>query len=146
MVAFAAALYATFVTGASARAIPAAAVLQQAWVPLQAKAVRAQTWLPHVFGGVAGLEASSLRRLREHLEYGAIHPCNTERGGGGKHYHASLRASETKTSHCPSYANHPVAQLKYFMQVEWANRAAKTRGVGAVKGRHCYANVRLLCQ
>lgn len=145
VVAFAAALDAAFVAGALARAVSAAAVLQQAWVPLQAEAVRAQTRLPHVFGGVAGLEARSLCRLRQHLEYGAIHPCNTEKGRRGR-YHASLWARETKASHRPSYANHPVAQLKYFMEVEWASRVAKTRGDGAVKGRLCYANVRLLCR
>lgn len=50
------------------------------------------------------------------------------------HYHASLCAGETKASHRPSYANHPVAQLKYFMELEWASRVAKTRGDGAVKG------------
>lgn len=83
VVAFAAALYAAFVAGALARGVPAAAVLQQARVPLQAKAVRAQTRRPHVFGGVARLEAGSLRCLRQHLERGAIHPCNTEREGGG---------------------------------------------------------------
>lgn len=82
VVAFAAALYAAFVTGAPARSVSAAAVLQQARVPFQTKAVRAQTRLPHVFGGVASLEARNLRRLRQHLEHGAIHPCNTERGGG----------------------------------------------------------------
>lgn len=80
VIAFAAAFYAAFVTGALAHAIPAAAVLQQAGVPLQAKAVCAETWLPHVCGGVAGLEAWSLRRLRQHLERGTIHPCNTGRG------------------------------------------------------------------
>lgn len=83
VVAFAAALDAAFVAGALARAVSAAAVLQQARVPLQAKAVRAQTRMPHVFGGVAGLEARSLRRLWQHLEYGAIHPCNTEKGRRG---------------------------------------------------------------
>lgn len=89
VVAFAAAFYAAFVTGALARAVPAAAVLQQAGVPLQAKAVCAETWLPHVCGGVAGLEARSLRRLRQHLECGTIHPCNTGRGRR-RHYHTSL--------------------------------------------------------
>lgn len=89
VVAFAAALDAAFVAGALARAVSAAAVLQQARVPLQAEAVRAQARLPHVFGGVAGLEARSLGRLRQHLEYGAIHPCNTEKGRRGR-YHASL--------------------------------------------------------
>lgn len=96
MVAFAAALYAAFVTGALARAVSAAAVLQQARVPLQAKAVCAQTRLPHVFGGVAGLEASSLRRLRQHLEYGAIHPCNTERRGGGITMQACVRVKQKR--------------------------------------------------
>lgn len=61
VVTFAAALYATLVAGASARAVPAAAVLEQTRVPFQAQAVRAQARLPHVLGGVTSLEAGSLR-------------------------------------------------------------------------------------
>jgi len=60
MVAFAAALYATLVGGAFARGVPAAAVLQQTWVPLQTQAVCTETRLPQVFSRVTRLEAGHL--------------------------------------------------------------------------------------
>lgn len=111
VVAFAAALDAAFVAGALARAVSAAAVLQQARVPLQAEAVRAQARLPHVFGGVAGLEARSLRRLRQHLEYGAIHPCNTEKGRRGR-YHASLWSAWNKSQPSAELCESPGRSIK----------------------------------
>lgn len=77
MVTLAAALYAALVVGAFARAVPAAAVLQQTRVPLQTQAVCAETGLPHVFSGVTGLKAGRLHRLGQGLEYGAIHSYNT---------------------------------------------------------------------
>lgn len=49
MVAFAAALYSTLVGGALPRRVPAAAVFEQAGVPLQTQAVCAQAGLPQVF-------------------------------------------------------------------------------------------------
>lgn len=61
MVTFAAALYAALVGRAFARGVPAAAVLQQTRVPLQAKAVCAETRLPQVFSGMAGLKCGHLR-------------------------------------------------------------------------------------
>lgn len=88
MVTLAAALYATLVAGAFACAVPAAAVLQQTWVPFQTKAVCAETGLPHVFRGVTSLKAGRLCCLGQHLEYGAIHSCNTGQGRG--HYYPSL--------------------------------------------------------
>lgn len=73
MITLAAALNATLVVGASARAVPATAVLQQTGVPLQTQAVRAQTGLPHVFSGVTRLKTGHLCGLRQHLKYGGIH-------------------------------------------------------------------------
>lgn len=73
MVALAAALYATLVGRAFARGVPAAAVLQQTWVPLQTQAVCAETGLPQVFSRVTGLKAGCLCCLGQDLEYGAIH-------------------------------------------------------------------------
>lgn len=61
VVTFAAALYATLVAGGFARAVPAAAVLQQTRVPFQTQAVCAQAGLPHVLCRVTSLEAGSLR-------------------------------------------------------------------------------------
>lgn len=68
MVALAAALNATFVGGAFARAVPAAAVLQQTWVPLKTQAVCAETRLPQVLRRVAGLKAGHLCCLRQDLK------------------------------------------------------------------------------
>lgn len=81
MVALAAALYATLVVRAFARGVPAAAVLQQAWVPLQTQAVCAQTGLPQVFSRVTGLKARRLCCLGQDLEHGAIHSYNTDKRG-----------------------------------------------------------------
>lgn len=81
MVTLAAALYATLIVRAFACGVPAAAVLQQTWVPLQTQAVRAETRLPQVFSGVTGLKAGRLCCLGQDLEYGAIHSYNTDRGG-----------------------------------------------------------------
>lgn len=61
MVTFAAALYAALVGGGFARAVPAAAVLQQTRVPFQAQAICAQARLPQVLCRVTSLEAGSLR-------------------------------------------------------------------------------------
>lgn len=78
MVALAAALYATLVGRAFSRGVPAAAVLQQTRVPLQAQAVRTETGLPQVFSRVTRLEAGRLGRLGQHLEHGAVHSCNRQ--------------------------------------------------------------------
>lgn len=83
MVALAAAFYATLVGGAFAQAVPASAVLQQTRVPLQAKAVRTETWLPQVLRRVTGLKAWHLSRLWQDLKYGALHSCNKRQDGGG---------------------------------------------------------------
>lgn len=85
MVALAAALYAALVGGAFARGVPAAAVLQQAGVPLQTQAVRAETRLPQVFSGVARLKAGPLCWSRQRFEYRNVHSCSTKiriRAGG----------------------------------------------------------------
>lgn len=77
MVALAAALYATLVGRAFAYVVPAAAVLQQTWVPLETQAVCAETGLPQVFNRVTGLKAGNLCYLGQDLEYGAIQSYNT---------------------------------------------------------------------
>lgn len=69
MVALAAAPDAALVCGPFGRAVPAAAVFQQTWVPLQTEAVRAETRLPQVFSRMTGLKAGRLRRLRQDLKY-----------------------------------------------------------------------------
>ncbi len=96
MVALAAALYATLVVRAFARGVPAAAVLQQTWVPLQTQAVCAETRLPQVFSRVAGLKAGRLCRLGQDLEHGAIHSCNTDKRGA---LLSELVLLKTKASH-----------------------------------------------
>jgi len=83
--ALAAALDAALVGGAFARRVPAAAVLELTRVPLQTQAVRAQTRLPRVFGGVA-----RLRRLGQRLEHGGVHSCKHGREGGGGDRHMTV--------------------------------------------------------
>ena len=118
MVALAAALYATLVGAASTRGVPAAAVLQQARVPLQAQAVRAHTGLPQVFSGVTGLEAGRLRRYGQDLEYGAIHACDTDR----RSYHQRLkRYIHKKLAIIQLCESVPLTEMKR------ANKVAKSR-------------------
>ncbi len=87
MVTLAAALNATLIVRAFACGVPAAAVLQQTWVPLQTQAVCAEAGLPQVFSGVTGLKTGRLRCLGQDLEHGAIHSYNTDREG---RYYQSL--------------------------------------------------------
>lgn len=81
IIAFAAAFYATLVGRAFARGVPATAVLQQTWVPLQTQAVCAETGLPQVFSSVTGWKARRLCCLGQDLKYGGIHSYNTGRRG-----------------------------------------------------------------
>ena len=100
MVALAAALYATFVGGAFARGVPAAAVFQQTWVPLQAQAVCAETGLPQVFSRVTSLKAGHLCCLGQDIEYGAIHSYSTDSRGALLSELAVLKTKAHNSSPC----------------------------------------------
>lgn len=131
IIAFAAAFYATLVGRAFACGVPATAVLQQTWVPLQTQAICAETGLPQVFSSVTGWEARSLCCLGQGLKYGAIHSCNTGRRGT---LLSKLEVLKTKACY------HTVVWIILFMiEVEGVNKVAKTREDAAVKGELCYA-------
>ena len=72
-VALAAALDATLVGAGPARRVPAAAVLEQAGVPLQTQAVAARAGLPRVTGRAAGGQGRGLRPLGQQLKHRGLH-------------------------------------------------------------------------
>ena len=72
-VALAAALDATLVGARPARRVTAAAVLEQAGVPLQTQAVAARAGLPRVTGRAAGGQGRDLRPLGQQLKHRALH-------------------------------------------------------------------------
>lgn len=122
MVTLAAALNATLVAGALAHAVPGAAVLQQTWIPLQTKAVCAQTGLPHIFSRVTSLEAGRLCCLGQHLKYRAIHSCNTKQGEEERYYLNPWQQKQKQaiTELHKSFSN--FAQFKYFIESKWLNK------------------------